>query len=388
MAMVEILKLYFDHLFSLDSPILYSVFFTIFLLIFLILLYRGVFDPLKRRFIKEKGELEDKNVKLMALFAELDPDPLMRIDESGNIIQINDATKELFGEKAIIGQPIKGILTFLNLNVKQAIQDNISERYTEKIDDKFYSIIFKGNKYLSIGQIYLHDITERVLSEEKLEKSRLRLKELSTHLDKTLELERRRLASELHDGLCQSIYSIKLKLQGMGNNNLDEETVKDLEESLDHLYIEARDMSHQLKPKILTELGVVPALANLIGSINNKTIIQGSFSFTGEEERFEDDFEICIYRITQEAVSNIVKHSNASEYSIQLINAENLLRLIISDNGSGIPQNGNGNLLDNLPGLGLLNMRERVSNLGGKFKIDSRENEGVIIIIELDKVHI
>jgi signal transduction histidine kinase len=69
-----------------------------------------------------------------------------------------------------------------------------------------------------------------------------------------------------------------------------------------------------------------------------------------------------------------------------LINASKLLRLIISDNGRGISHYGEDNLLDNLPGLGLLNMRERVTNLGGKFKIDSRKNEGVIIIIELEKV--
>jgi signal transduction histidine kinase len=224
------------------------------------------------------------------------------------------------------------------------------------------------------------------LSEEKLEKSRLRLKELSTHLDKTLELERRRLANELHDGLCQSIYSIKLKLQGSSFNNLNTEAVNNLNESLDRLYNEARDMSHQLKPKILTELGIAPALTNLVVSINNTAGITGSFTFTGEEERFDDDIEISIYRICQEALSNIVKHSHASEYIIQLVNAENLLRLIISDNGKGISQNGDVNLLDNLPGLGLLNMRERINNLGGKFKIDSRKNEGVVIIIELEKV--
>ena len=130
---MENFEQYVEHLFSLDNPILYSVFFTTFLIIFLILLYKGVFDPLKKRFIKEKGELENKNVKLMALFAELDPDPLMRIDESGVIIQINDATKKLFGDRSIIGEPIQGFLTFLDLNIQQAIQENISERYTEKL---------------------------------------------------------------------------------------------------------------------------------------------------------------------------------------------------------------------------------------------------------------
>jgi signal transduction histidine kinase len=383
---MENFEQYFNHLFDLNNPILYSVFFTIFLLIFLILLYRGVFDPLKRRFIKEKSELEDKNVKLMALFAELDPNPLIRIDESGNVIQINDATEELFGNKSIIGRKISSILNFMDFNIEEAIQENQSKSYTEKIEDKFFSVIFKGNKYLNIGQIYLHDITKRVHSEEKLERSRLRLKELSTHLDKTLEQERRRLANELHDGLCQSIYSIKLKLQNKMANQLNEEEIKDLDESLDHLYNEARDMSHQLKPKILTELGVVPALANLVDSIDNNAEMRGSFSFTGKEERFDDDIEICLYRISQEALSNIVRHSKATEYSVQLINAEKLLRLIISDNGRGISQNGSGNLLDNLPGLGLLNMRERISNLGGRFKIESKQNEGVIIIIELNKV--
>ena len=382
---MEKLKQYLNYLFSLDNPIIYAIFFTIFLIIFLILLYRGVFDPLKRRFLKEKGELEDKNVKLMALFAELDPNPLIRIDSRGKIIQLNDATKELFGDRPILGQSVREVLNFVDLDIEAAINSDLSRKYTEKIKDKYFSIIFKGNKYLNIAQIYLHDITERVLSEEKLEKSRLRLKELSTHLDKTLELERKRLANELHDGLCQSIYSIKLKLQGSAGNNLNDESVHELNQSLDRLYNEARDMSHHLKPKILNELGIAPALTNLVVSINNTAGLNGSFSFTGEEERFDDDIEISIYRISQEALSNIVKHSNASEYSIQLINAENLLRLIISDNGRGISQNGDGNLLDNLPGLGLLNMRERVSNLGGRFKIDSRKDEGVAIIIELEK---
>ena len=204
---------YLRLLFNWGNPIYYSLFLTITITIVIFFFFRYIILPLRKKYILEKRELEIKNVKLMALFAELDPNPLIRIDPDGTVIHLNDAAKNLEKDIPILGEKINKIIPSINFSLEECIKKEQSVVLTETINNKFYSIIFKGIFSLNIAQIYFDDLTVRKQFEEELETSKVKLRELSEHLRNTLEDERQRIARELHDGVGQNLYLIRLKLK-------------------------------------------------------------------------------------------------------------------------------------------------------------------------------
>lgn len=175
----------------------------------------------------------------------------------------------------------------------------------------------------------------------------------------------------------------------MGLRNLAEESTTDnilsliepinsqIENSIDEL----RRIIYDLKPKILDEMGLEPALQTLCNNIANETGIRGNIEILGINQRLDKKLEIYFYRVIQEAISNIVKHSGASEFSVILIKEKENIKTIISDNGCGF--GGDKIIMEDRSGFGLLNIKERTEGLGGVFKIDSSENEGLTLIAEI-----
>ena len=204
---------YLRLLFDWGNPIYYSLFLTITISIIIFFFFRYIIIPLRKKHIFEKKELELKNVKLMALFAELDPNPLIRINPDGIVIHLNDAAKNLEKDTPLLGEKIEKIIPSVNFSIGELIKREQSVVLTETIADKFYSIIFKGHPSLNIAQIYFDDLTIRKQFEEELEFSKVKLRELSMHLRDTLEDERQRIARELHDGVGQNLHLIRLKLK-------------------------------------------------------------------------------------------------------------------------------------------------------------------------------
>jgi signal transduction histidine kinase len=374
---------YLRLLFDLKNPIYFSLFLTLTLLFLIILIYKYIISPLRKKHLIEKKELELKNIKLMALFAELDPNPLIRVDEDGLIIHTNDAAKVLGNNISIDGKNISEILTLINFHIVDLIKKDQSILLSEKINNRFYSIHFKGISYLNIAQIYFDDLTESKTFEEELQLSRKQLRELSVHLRDTLEDERQRISRELHDSIGQNLHLVRLKLQnnGFANSSKDRDALlNSIEVSINEL----KEIIYNLKPKILEEMGIGAALKILIQKISEETGIFGSIDISGNEERYDPKLELTLYRLIQETISNIIKHSRAKEFNIQLINNKDSLRLLISDDGIGFDINNLSNKKYS-SGFGLLNMQERVNTYNGKLKIDSTPGRGTITIIEIPK---
>jgi signal transduction histidine kinase len=381
---------YLKLLFDWGNPIYFSLFLTFTISVIILFFFRYIFLPFRKKHIVEKKELELKSVKLMALFAELDPNPLIRINPDGIVIHLNDAAKNLEKGTSLLGEEIKKIIPSINFPIDEIIKREQSVILTETINDKFYSIIFKGLTSLNIAQIYFDDLTVRKQFEEELEFSKVKLRELSEHLRDTLEDERQRIARELHDGVGQNLHLIRLKLKTMEESQakgFSEADYNTLFNSIEGSISELKEIIYNLKPKNLDEVGLGPSLRILTKRISEETGIKGTVDIYGSEERLSKRLELTLYRLTQEALSNIVKHSRATEFNIQIMNNKDIIKLMISDDGVGFDP-AHTNHKSNSSGFGLLNMKERIGSYNGRIKIDSSEGNGTLIITEIPKEEI
>jgi signal transduction histidine kinase len=386
--MMDELKEYFDLLLNLENPIYYSIFFTLAIFILFYFFFKYILNPVQKKHFQEKKELEIKNTRLMALFAELDPDPLIRIDINGRIIHLNDTAKELINSISPPAENIDELIPGINFSIKEYIEKNKSILLAKNFGSKFYSVFFRGISDLEIAQIYFNDLTERKKFEEELELSRNKLKELSKHLQNTLEEERQRISRELHDGVGHSLLLIRLKIQALEKEISEfegQEKYKMLLDSIDNSIKELKGISYNLKPRILEEMGLAPSLRILCDKVSAQGGIYGTIDIFGPQERFSNNFETALYRLTQEALNNIVKHSKAKVFNVQYLNESERVKLIISDDGIGLEDTAHSKRDNNPSGMGLINMQERIENFNGKFKIDSSPENGTILFIEVPK---
>jgi signal transduction histidine kinase len=186
--------------------------------------------------------------------------------------------------------------------------------------------------------------------------------------------ERKRIAQDLHDGMGTLLSAARLKLSSL-TNTLPE--VNDTLVLLDDATAELRNISHNIMPAALSRLGLTAALKNLLEKISESKGIHVNFITHGIQERLPEEKEIFIYRIILELVNNVVKHSGASEATVQLVRYPSEINITVEDNGNGIsgPLPGSG--------LGLSSIQSRVDFLKGSFYIDFTEGAGTIAVINV-----
>ena len=193
------------------------------------------------------------------------------------------------------------------------------------------------------------------------------------------ELERRRLARELHDQTGQELTSVLLGLKAVEEAQTDEERAESLatvrEQVVETLH-DVRRLAVELRPKALDDFGLVAALERLRDTFAERTQMRVDLE-ANVGDRLPTDVETALYRIVQEALTNIVKHAEASAISIVLARRERSITAVIEDDGRGFTPEGDGD------GLGLLGMRERLALLGGKLKIESSPGAGTTIVAEV-----
>jgi len=380
--MLRDLKDYVNLIFSLNNPIIYSVFLVFFFLLIVYIFYKYIFFPAQKKHSEEKKEYELKNARLMALFAELDPAPVIRIDMNAKIIHANDAAMDLNNNESIIGKNAVEFFPQLTEHPSDLITENKSFQFFFHTKDRYYEVWFRGIANLEIAQLYFKDLTERNNFEKELINSKKKLQELSNHLQDKVEEERQRIARELHDSVGQNLLFIKLMLQNSNHKRIQNEhgdTIKIIS-ALEKSITELKRILFDLKPRILEEAGLNAAISSLCTNVSTESGIYGDVDFIGEEERLNNKLEVCIYRIIQEGLSNIVKHSKAKNFNVLLVNNSNSVRIMISDDGVGFLDNNN-----TISHFGLMNMRERVEKFKGNFKIESTINKGSLLIAEIPK---
>lgn len=193
------------------------------------------------------------------------------------------------------------------------------------------------------------------------------------------ETERSRIARELHDGVVQQIGSVILKSRHILSklNLLKTKESQELLESLENSNRDLRTISHQMMPIALKELGILSALNDLLDSSLNYSNINYSLEHYNILERLPQRIEITIYRIVQELINNIIKHSKATEVSVQLFNANNTIILIVEDNGIGFSSE------KKKKGIGLLNISSRLDMVNGDVNFEPSPKSGTLITIKI-----
>jgi signal transduction histidine kinase len=194
------------------------------------------------------------------------------------------------------------------------------------------------------------------------------------------EFERQRISEDLHDRLGSKLAAVKLHFLAYKNSNgKTMDFFRIGSNLLDDAVDEVREISHNMVSGVLSKFGLVVALQDLKNTIESSNQFTFQFHNHQLDGRLDMNTEINLYRIVQELVSNILKHSQANEIILQLNRYESELLLTIEDNGIGF-DSGSESLKK---GMGLKNIETRVAKLNGKIHIDSHKGKGSIITIEI-----
>lgn len=232
----------------------------------------------------------------------------------------------------------------------------------------------------------LRDISERVRAEQALRESREELRQLSGLLVSIQEDERRRISLDLHDGLGQTLSLIKLAVENTaeqvaaGAADAARDSLHQVIPRLKEALLEVRRVAIELRPAILDDLGILPTLSwffrefeAVCGHIAIEKVLQVS------EQEVPAPLKITLYRIIQEATSNIVKHAVADRARVSLYRADDALHLLIQDNGRGFDPASVVYREGECRGLGLVSMKERVALSGGSYRLESSPGFGTTI---------
>src|SRR5581483_2036201 len=241
----------------------------------------------------------------------------------------------------------------------------------------------KGKPIRMIGA--LMDITERKLAQEELEKSHAQLRDLSTRLQSRLEEERTRIAREIHDEFGQVLTVLKMELSWLQKkfSGKQQQALREKAQSMSKLIDAAirtvRKTATELRPGILDDLGLTAAIEWQAQEFEKRTGISCRLSILPEDLTADPERSTAIFRILQEALTNVARHAKAGQVDIQLLREEPSLVLKVRDDGIGITEDQ----ATHSKSLGLLGIRERVRLWGGKVTIRGVKGKGTEVHVQL-----
>ena len=325
---------------------------------------------------------------------------LLVVSADNTIMSSNAAASSLLGytEGELIGQPLGMIITsetpvkesWMSVLLANDSIDNVEEFYRTQ-DGRYLTVllsasVMRDENHLVRGIIYVaQDISKRKQVENDLKESEERLRYLASQLMNAQERERKRVAHELHDNLGQSLLTLKLQFNRITRNlpadlaNLKE----DCQYSLDYLQEiieDVRRLSYNLTPAVL-DIGLKAAVTELVDEFCDQQNIGCASKIDDIESLLSFDHKINLYRIVQEALTNISKYSKAAQVLVSLKRINRQVVLAIEDDGGGfdlprvLARRGKDK------GLGLSSMEERARIMGGTFAIASQPDSGTTITI-------
>jgi len=247
--------------------------------------------------------------------------------------------------------------------------------------------LIMGQDFRLLGPLgnFLGGAIEKTILDQEIQCHQEDLKELTAELFQSQENERRRIAAELHDEAGQALTGIKFTLEAIENYLPPEgmqirKLFNDVKNQINSTYEEMRRLSYRLHPALLSDLGLEPALESYLGGVSEKRGVHIDFKMLGFESRVDSEIENVLYRISQEALNNTLKHAKATTFKLSIVKGYPNIVFCAEDNGIGFD-------LEKLKvakkALGLLAMKERVALLGGEFAIRSSKGNGTRIRIEI-----
>lgn len=243
---------------------------------------------------------------------------------------------------------------------------------------------------LAIGLAVAGGSMYRILRLEKLSQQRFQevlqarteLRSLSARLVEAQETERRAISRELHDEIGQAVSALSLAIGNVaarispGTIQESKEQLATIRQIAERTVAAVRDMSLLLRPSMLDDLGLIPALEWQAREVSRNSDIQVIVHAESVPEELADEQKTCIYRVVQEALRNVTRHAHATKVEIWLAQNDGCLHLTIHDNGQGF-------FPEREKGVGVLGMQERVRRLNGTFQLDSEPGRGTTVNVDL-----
>ena len=282
------------------------------------------------------------------------------------------------------------------------MQDIKSEHYSESVKQnrekvfKKGEIIFESEHKTSEGKILPVEIKSRVIeinnqkailsiSRNMTQRKEMERKLLSVVIQ-TEERERERFSKDMHDGLGPLLSTIKLYVNELEDDNLKkaekQEYIKYVNQLLDDAVSSTRTISNNLMPRVIHEYGLVKAVESFCRKVNKTNQIIIDFNAEGINENLDQNIQLIIFRVINELINNTLKHANAENINIKLVEHGKNIKLDFFDNGIGFDVE---KVLENKEtGIGLKSILSRISSIKGRSNINSKPNEGVKINIEIE----
>jgi PAS domain S-box-containing protein len=331
---------------------------------------------------------------------------VIRSDQTVSLINRKGCEVLGYGERDVVGK--NWFDSFIPVRIREPVRDvfeqmvggrtGVAEHYEnpvltrdgeERIIDWHNTMLYnRGGEIegtLSSGE----DVTERKLAEQELQETAERLRALSAHLLSVREEERKAVSLEIHDELGQVLTALKMDLAMMGKRlrlGCDRELVASATEEIDsmkHLIDttigKLRKIITNLRPEVLDKLGFIEALRWLVREFEAHSKIPSSLEIRGPIVELTGDCSIAVFRIVQEALTNVARHSGATRMTVSLEERQGDLVVDIVDNGVGIAREK----LENPSALGLLGMKERARAFGGSVDIQSTGRGGTTVTIRV-----
>jgi PAS domain S-box-containing protein len=325
-------------------------------------------------------------------------DPLVTIGPDGKIMDVNKATQDVTGysRQKLIGtdfsayftNPAKAQSGYEEVFSKGFVRDyllEIKNRKGELIPVLYNATLYRDEEGEITGVFAAaRDISELKKAEEKLEKTANELRELSRHVEDLMETEKTQIAHDLHDDLGQKLTALNMDISWLKSRiGVQSRTVENkmlgMSQLLNDSFESLRKISYGLRPSILDNLGLYPSIEWLLSEFKKSTGINYSLSFIPKEKEIDNKISLVVFRIIQESLTNVARHSRATKVTVKIKLDSEKLKLIVVDNGIGF----DSGVLKKRQSFGLLGMQERARFYGGEFVIRGKRGEGTVVSLDI-----
>lgn len=357
-------------------------------------------DMTGRKLIEKK--LRESEARTAAIIHSA-MDAIITTDERRNVVLFNAAAEKIFrcrAEEAIgasldrfIPERVRAAhgrhierfgtadVTTRKMGARMALSGMRSDGEEFPIDASISQITVEGKKLYTV---ILRDVTEHKRAEDELDRSYRQLRELSAAMHEVREAERMRIARELHDELAQWLTALKMDVSWLAARlpqsdfHLSDKTDR-MKALVDTTVAAVRRIAADLRPVMLDDLGLAPAVEHLLHEFSQRTGIAVSLDVAQDGLEFGDPLATGVYRMLQEALTNVARHAHASEVQVSLKLNDGELALRVRDNGRGMdPQ-----APKKAKSFGLLGIKERAHTLGGRAGFSSPPQGGTIVEIAI-----
>ncbi len=324
-------------------------------------------------------------------------DGIVYADWDGNILSVNSAAEKLLGiprEKFIGNNAIKlakNNLSGVSLDkmmrfIDNALKGDDIKDYQIKTSRTYFEFNTSLEKRKQGITVLIRDVTERNKAREDIVLHQRNLQSLSNELAMAEEKARRRLAITLHDKLGQSLVLANFKsseLNKIVKNTEHKKMLKEISSFLEDAINESRNITYELSPPVLYEMGLIPAINWKLDEIEKTNNIKTSLINRSKSYDIGKRNEIILYRSINELLQNVIKHSEAKSLNVSFRLLTRNYRIIIADNGIGFDLETMTDKALSMKKFGLFSIMERIKYIGGRVEIDTKPRKGTKITIDI-----